>query len=97
MGLEHSDVRDAIMYPWYTKYQPGFKLKYDDILGIQTLYGTLYLLVFISFLFFFVSCDTPSLLGQWFPLNLRIQSKSEKSGKYGPEKTPYLDTFHAVL
>ena len=97
MGLEHSDVRDAIMYPWYTKYQPGFKLKYDDILGIQTLYGKLYLLVFISLFFFLFLVIRHRFTGQWFPLNLRIQSKSEKSGKYGPEKTPYLDTFHAVL
>ena len=28
-----------------------------------------------------------------YVVNLRIQSNT---GKYGPEKTPYLDTFHAV-
>ena len=39
LGLEHSNERKAIMYPWYTEYRPGFKLEYDDILGIQTLYG----------------------------------------------------------
>ena len=28
---------------------------------------------------------------------IRIQSEySPNTGKYGPEKTPYLDTFHAV-
>ena len=29
-----------------------------------------------------------------YEVNLRIQSEY---GKYGPEITPYLDTFHAVL
>ena len=40
-GLHHSDVRDAIMYPWYNPYDPqrGIHLKYDDISGIQSLYG----------------------------------------------------------
>lgn len=40
IGLDHSNVREAVMYPWYTKYKPGFKLQYDDILGIQSLYGS---------------------------------------------------------
>ena len=29
-----------------------------------------------------------------YGVSLRIQSKC---GKYGPEKTPYFDTFHAVV
>ena len=37
--MEHSNVRDAVMYPWYTAYKPGFKLNKDDIDGIQALYG----------------------------------------------------------
>lgn len=40
IGLEHSNVRNAIMYPWYQPYKPGFKLTYDDINGIQNLYGS---------------------------------------------------------
>jgi len=40
LGLEHSNVREAVMYPWYTKYKPGFKLHDDDVLGIQSLYGS---------------------------------------------------------
>ena len=39
IGMEHSNVRDAVMYPWYTAYKPGFNLRYDDIHGIQSLYG----------------------------------------------------------
>ena len=37
--MEHSNIREAVMYPWYTKYKPGFDLNYDDIVGIQSLYG----------------------------------------------------------
>ena len=38
--------------------------------------------------------------GPYFPvfwLNKEIYSVNPNTGKYGPEKTPYLDTFHAVL
>ena len=40
LGLEHSNVREAVMFPYYKGYQgKDFDLKYDDILGIQSLYG----------------------------------------------------------
>ena len=38
--------------------------------------------------------------GLYFPafgLNTEISVFSENAGKCGPEKTPYLDTFHVVL
>ena len=41
MGLEHSNVRESIMYPWYKGYFPNIELTEDDILGIQALYGKL--------------------------------------------------------
>ena len=45
LGLEHSNVRESIMYPWYKGYVPDIKLTNDDIKGIQALYGEeLYLL-----------------------------------------------------
>eukprot|EP00795_Rhopilema_esculentum_P007741 gene7741-13574_t len=40
LGLEHSNHREAIMYPWYQGYKgDDVDLRSDDILGIQTLYG----------------------------------------------------------
>nr|XP_022906005.1 matrilysin-like [Onthophagus taurus] len=39
LGLIHSDVKEAVMYPFYQAYQPYFKLHSDDINGIQRLYG----------------------------------------------------------
>ena len=36
------------------------------------------------------SVQVPSFFGPYFPVF------SPNTGKYGPEKTPYLDTFHAV-
>jgi len=41
LGLEHSNVRQSIMYPWYKGYVPDIKLTEDDIKGIQALYGEL--------------------------------------------------------
>lgn len=38
LGLEHSSVRDALMYPMYT-YTADFHLHSDDVSGIQYLYG----------------------------------------------------------
>ena len=48
-----------------------------------------------------------SFSGRYFPVfalnteiysvNLRIKSEYRNIGKYGPEKTPYLDSFHAVI
>lgn len=39
LGLSHSDVRTALMAPFYKGYDPAFSLDIDDIQGIQTLYG----------------------------------------------------------
>ncbi|XP_065663368.1 matrix metalloproteinase-2 isoform X1 [Hydra vulgaris] len=41
IGLEHSNVKDAIMFPYYRGNKGNdFPLTDDDILGIQTLYGS---------------------------------------------------------
>lgn len=39
IGLEHSERRDAIMWPWFEGYRANVKLKQDDINGIQSIYG----------------------------------------------------------
>ncbi|KAK6633351.1 hypothetical protein RUM44_003953 [Polyplax serrata] len=39
LGLSHSKVKNAVMYPSYNSYKPLFKLEQDDIKGIQSLYG----------------------------------------------------------
>lgn len=38
LGLDHSSVPEALMYPMYD-YHEGFPLNKDDIEGIQYLYG----------------------------------------------------------
>ena len=40
LGLSHSDLFGAIMYPFYLHF-PGldFELTQDDVLGIQSIYG----------------------------------------------------------
>ena len=40
LGLHHSEVEGAVMFPFYGGYDPSFWLQADDILGIQALYGT---------------------------------------------------------
>lgn len=39
LGLSHSDVRSALMAPFYRGFDPVFKLDSDDIYAIQALYG----------------------------------------------------------
>ncbi|XP_060516534.1 matrix metalloproteinase-14 isoform X3 [Cylas formicarius] len=39
LGLSHSDIRQALMAPFYRGYDPVFSLDQDDIDGIQALYG----------------------------------------------------------
>lgn len=38
LGLDHSNIREALMYPMYS-YAEDFSLHSDDISGIQYLYG----------------------------------------------------------
>lgn len=38
LGLDHSNIREALMYPMYS-YAEHFSLHSDDINGIQFLYG----------------------------------------------------------
>ena len=42
LGLAHSTVPGALMAPYYQGYEANFELPYDDILGIQTLYGKIF-------------------------------------------------------
>ena len=41
MGLQHSNERSALMYPYYSGYVSidDFDLDRDDILGIRSIYG----------------------------------------------------------
>ena len=39
LGLGHSSVRSAVMYPYYPGYQRNLRLGKDDVRGIRALYG----------------------------------------------------------
>ena len=43
IGLDHSTVKGAVMFPWYQSTQgKDFDLTPDDIKGAQSIYGTWY-------------------------------------------------------
>ena len=73
LGIDHSDVQGAIMYPYYTGYVEGMKLHSDDIAAIQSLYGNVLefvclfvfffsLLLFMFFTTTFMPCDSCSII-----------------------------------
>ena len=71
LGIDHSDVQGAIMYPYYTGYVEGMKLHSDDIAAIQSLYGNVLefvgLFVFVFFLaLVLVFCHNLHALRQLF-------------------------------
>jgi hypothetical protein len=39
LGLMHSNIPDAIMFPYYRGYSKSIKLHSDDIVAIRKLYG----------------------------------------------------------
>ena len=61
LGIEHSDVRDAIMYPYYTGYVAGMQLHSDDIAAIRSLYGN------VTFVFLYHCFNCKLLIGQICP------------------------------
>ncbi|XP_066588730.1 matrix metalloproteinase-2 isoform X2 [Prorops nasuta] len=40
LGLAHSSVQGALMYPWYQGLSPNYELPEDDRHGIQQMYGS---------------------------------------------------------
>ncbi|XP_076373141.1 matrix metalloproteinase-24-like [Tachypleus tridentatus] len=38
LGLGHSAVENSVMFPYYQRYKPGFRLHYDDLLAMHELY-----------------------------------------------------------
>jgi len=39
LGISHSKVVGALMYPYYAGYDPNLRLHEDDIAAIQVVYG----------------------------------------------------------
>ena len=39
LGLAHSPVESAVMFPYYQTYDENVNLDYDDILGIYDIYS----------------------------------------------------------
>lgn len=60
LGLEHSSIKEALMYPMYS-YVEDFSLHKDDVEGIQYLYGKLVSKNHAEILMKEFSCDLLSI------------------------------------
>lgn len=77
LGLAHSSVRSALMYPYYQGYKPNFALDKDDIAGIQAIYGSLQSIACLSMsvcfsLTLYLSLSLSTYLWLHLPLYVRF-------------------------
>lgn len=79
LGLEHSSIKEALMYPMYS-FIENFSLHKDDIDGIHYLYGKLGLKSHAGILMREFNCE---LLSIFFP-----QPTLSVGSKKGPKPTP---------
>lgn len=54
LGLAHSSVRGALMYPWYQGISQNYELPEDDKNGIQQMYGKLITTTTTSIIYNFI-------------------------------------------
>lgn len=86
LGLDHSSIKEALMYPMYS-YVENFSLHEDDIEGIQFLYGKLVLKNPAEILMKKFSCDLLSISQQ----TLSAGSNTDHTPSPNPPTSPTTD------
>lgn len=91
LGLSHSNVPGALMFPTYSFRDPArFSLSTDDIRGIQSLYGNM---IFKSTSIMFVSNIFSRLFTMWYFLQAQTETEPPFNLIHNYQRLPILVTL----
>ncbi|KAG1714679.1 Matrix metalloproteinase-16 [Nymphon striatum] len=94
LGLSHSSVPGALMFPYYNGFKETDELPRDDIVGIQQLYGAKHPNIWVPLDPVITRPPHPKPKKPYYP-RTRPPTVPKKPSSRKPTKRPYFDNKHA--